>query len=346
MMAHRGSRRHRTDDRPATIARLAVGLFALLVTVAGAAERVTSPTGLVATIHTADEIAASWLVEDDGRVWLKHPEAGDVELAGHPDPSLVPVDVAVVAEALAQVQGFRAGVSVHVFLLPAFPAAVEASFARRDAIFLAPQFGVPAAETLAYLVTHELGHVLCWYGIDGRPDRWARYRELRGLGEQSDPASVPHAERHREIIAEDLRYLFGGPAATRSRTIENASLPLPDAVPGLQELLADYLASGGRVDHIQPSTVYPNPCRELARVELSLSLGADKSAASAPVLEVFDLKGRLVRRISGGAVANGCATVTWDGRSRDGRRASSGLYLYRIRVGRDTGRGRLLLVDR
>ncbi|MBD3221847.1 T9SS type A sorting domain-containing protein [bacterium] len=308
---------------------------------------VAGPTGLRATIHGADEIGSRWLVHEDGRTFLRHPDAGEVELAVDEDPSaLVPVDVDAVAAALEAVQGFRTELRVRVFVLPSLPAGVMGSFARRDAIFLAPQFGRPAAETLAYLVAHELGHVLCWHAVDGRPARWERYRELRGLGEQDDPASVPHAERHREIIAEDFRFLFGGELATISGTIENATLPLPDMVPGLRDLLVEYLASAGHEDRLQASTVYPNPCREQARVELSLATGSDKTIGAAPVLEIYDVRGRLVRRVRDGGIANGRATVTWDGRGNDGRRAASGLYLYRIRAGRDLGSGRLLLIDR
>jgi len=324
-------------------------VIALIATLPAMALEVTNASGLRATIHTADEINQNWLVQDDGRMILSHPECGDVELdpAAAGERELVLPSVDVVAAALAAVQSFHGELHVHVFMLPAFPAQVMSSFARRNAIYMAPAFGVQAEETLAYITTHELGHVMCWAVLDGRPARWDAYRSLRGLTVQDDPSLVAHADRNREIVAEDLRYLFGGPVATSSGSIENSRLPLPDAVPGLRNLFAGYLAGDDAAsDRLRPSSVYPNPCREQARVELSLSSASRKNAGGEPVLEVFDLRGRLVRRISGGSLDNGRATVTWNGQGRDGRRQAAGMYLYRITARGEVGTGRMLLLDR
>lgn len=325
-------------------------LVSFLSTLDAAALEVSNGAGLRATIHTADEINDQWLVHEGDRVILRHPETGDVELdpSAGGDRELVLPSVDVVAAALADVQSLPGDLHVHVFMLPAFPEMVTSSFARRDAIYMAPAFGEQAEETLSYIVTHELGHVLCWATLDGRPDRWQAYRELRGLEEQENPAAVPHAERNREIVAEDLRFMFGGALANRSGTIENGNLPLPQAVPGLRQLFLDYLAGNDQIsDRLQPSAVYPNPCREHARVELTLAdQGAKSASVGEPVLEVFDLRGRLVRRIVGGSLDNGRATVTWDGHGRDGRRQAAGLYLYRITAGQQMGSGRMLLLDR
>lgn len=306
-------------------------------------------TGVRATIHTAEEIQDHWLVRKDGRVWLRHPVAGEVELdtAQRPWSELVPVDPRVVAAAVDALQGFDTDVAVEIFLLPGFPADVMASFARRESVFLAPGLGPQAPETVAYVTTHELGHLLCWAAIDGRPRRWDAYLEARGLVAQDDPAALPHADRNREIIAEDLRFLFGGPQATASGTIENPRLPLPTEVAGLAELLVGFLAdpNGGR-SVADASRVYPNPCRDAAVVELDVEGNAAKTGTAGTVLEIYDIRGRLIRRVQDGYVSGGRASVIWDGMTADGRRAPAGMYVYRIRHRDRSGSGRLLLLAR
>ncbi|MEZ4387594.1 MAG: FlgD immunoglobulin-like domain containing protein [Candidatus Krumholzibacteriia bacterium] len=334
--------------RPGSWTRVALSALLLVIAVSGRAFEVTSATGLRAEIHTPADIADGLLRRDGDRLWLQHPQTGDVELmtAAPGGRDLVTPSADVVAAALASVQGFRSDLRVHVFILPAFPAGVESSFARRDAIYLAPAFGPQADEVVAYTVTHELGHVLCWAAIDGHPDRWDTYRALRGLDVQDDPESLPHAERNREIVAEDFRALFGGPLATASGTLENGRLAHPDAVPGLRDQLGDWLATAAASGPDRAvSSVYPNPCRQEARIELRLGDAADKTAQAAPRLEIFDVRGRLVRRVQGGTVSNGRATVTWDARGGDGRRVPGGLYLYRVSAAGTVSTGRLLLLE-
>ena len=310
-----------------------------------------TPTGIRATVHSVADIKDHWIVERDGRTFLEHPTAGTVELdtATYPWGDLAPVDQDVVADALEAMHGFYCDLAVDVFVLPGFPAGVMSSFARNDAVFLAPGLGPQAPSTVSYVVTHEMGHVLCWAALDGRPARWDAYRDLRGLDPAGlDGADVPHAQRHREIIAEDIRFLFGGPAATASGTIENGDLPTPDTVAGLAELLSGFIAEpGGSTVVENPTRVYPNPCRDAARVDLDLGDVAAKSGITGPTtLEIFDVRGRLVRRVTDERVTAGRASVTWDGTGQDGRRAAAGLYLYRIANGTQTGSGRVVLLSR
>ncbi len=326
-------------------------VLALVSLAAPAAARVTleTATGLTVTIHEPDDIAAGLLVTHDGQTMLQHPTAGEVvlETETHPWDTLVPADAAVVAAALESVSGLATDLSVDVFLLPGLPARILGSFARRDAIFLAPGLGRQAPETVAWLVTHELGHVLCWAAVDGRPERWAAYRELRGLDPAAVDAELPHAERHREIIAEDFRFLFGGPLATRAGTIENPDLPRPDAVAGLRELLASYVAdpAGSAAPAPAISRAYPNPCRAQTTVELTVG-DAVKAMGVVPVLEIYDVRGRLVQRRQDGRLASGRVQVSWDGTDQAGRRVPDGTYLYRIQGGSAVGQGRILLMRR
>jgi len=47
---------------------------------------------------------------------------------------------------------------------------------------------------------------------------------------------------------------------------------------------------------------------------------------------VFSVQGRLVRRLVEGPQTAGIHTATWDGRDDAGRRASAGIYYYRLQT--------------
>ncbi len=320
-------------------------VFAALALPAQAAVVVTTTTGIRAVVHTPDDIA-ELLDSSGGHTWLRHSRAGDVELdvARYAWDDLIAVPAAEVAAALEAMQGFTTDVDVDVFLLPGFPAGIWSSFARGRAIFLAPAFAPTAPSTIHYVVTHEMGHVLTAAAVDPFPGRWETYLEARGLDASTlDPATL-HAERAREILAEDLRHVFGGPLATLSGTIENARLPLPETVPGLTELLAGYLAeSAPTVSETLVARAFPNPCNPQTTVELTLPAGARVNADLA-ILEIHDVRGRLVRQVRSAEVSGGVARATWAGDDLAGRPAPSGVYVYTLRLAELVARGRVSVV--
>jgi hypothetical protein len=271
-------------------------------------------------------------------------------LDGPQDPRLPRADVTAfhpypadeVGAAISAVHGIAPELAVTVFLLPSPPAETLGSYAERDVILLSPGFGPPSSGTVAYVSTHELGHVLTWAYLDARPDRWQAYRTLRGLT-SPDGAATPHAERPREVLAEDIRYLFGGPLATTSGTIENHALPTPDLVPGLRELLAGWLQGPPATAPLARSRAFPNPCNPSTTITLELPADVAPAAGSCWI-ELFDVRGRRVRRLPGGPLAQGRVGGTWDGRDESGRPAASGRYLYVIRGAGLQARGAVLLV--
>jgi len=75
----------------------------------------------------------------------------------------------------------------------------------------------------------------------------------------------------------------------------------------------------------------PNP------VTSSTRIGFDLPATSAVTLEVFDVKGRLVRRLVNGRTMDARShIVEWDGRSDRGATVGSGIYFYRLRTASGT----------
>ena len=73
----------------------------------------------------------------------------------------------------------------------------------------------------------------------------------------------------------------------------------------------------------------PNPFRG----SMELMYGVPRSAETS--IRVFDLAGRLVRTLVEETAEPGIHSVTWDGKDQDGRDLPSGMYLCKLRTGRD-----------
>ena len=319
---------------------LPAALVLLAAASAGAAQVTTFANGIRATIHDAAETAAMCAGKSDGSREFSHPLGGSVILAPA-TRTLYPFDAAVVHAALADMNGFATDVDVEVVILDGIPAETGSSFARRGAMFLSPSFAPVDVAITSYITTHEMGHVLTWAFIDGQAGRWETYAALRGLDLEAAGPSATHAFRAREILAEDLRYLFGGVAATRGIGLENHTLVLPDRIEGLEALLAGYLAGTAPVS-VATSQAFPNPCNPRTTIELVLPTGAP--AVEGAVIALYDIRGQLVRKLQGGASANGRVAVTWDGTDEAGRLVPSGRYLYAISAAALTARGSVTLV--
>ncbi len=343
-MADRGTKRR-------LVARKSLWLLALLTSVfvgtggfraAQAEESVTFTNGITAVLHTSAEISARLAGTDKGSLVLTDPALGAVELADDADirEPFVPQQVLAALEAM---RGLATRVTVDVFILPCTPLAAGSSFARRGAIVLAPGSGQVPPVTQAAITTHEMGHVLTWAFMDSYPARWDAYLRLRGLDPVANGPSARHADRAREILAEDIRFLFGGPLATSSGTIENHDLATPDRVDGLQEMLAGFFAPANLQPVAARSSAFPNPCNPLTTVEMVLPAGfsADGSGAE---LRIYDLRGAVVRTVTGGFLANDRVSLQWDGSTDTGGVAASGRYLYVIRLGGLVARGAITMV--
>jgi hypothetical protein len=321
----------------------AIGLLVLLGSgLAGAAEIHRLANGITATVYSPEEISDQWITLEKDGAYLSHPAADTVELAVG-GQAMYPFDQTVVVEALAAMRGFATSVDVDVFILPATPAQVGSSFARRGAIYLAPGIGPVDPSTVAYITTHEMGHLLTWAFLDGQPARWQAYLDIRGLDATSLQPNVAHADRAREILAEDIRALFGGPLATVSGSIENHNLVHPSRVEELEKMLAGFFL-GRDVSPLQvTSSVFPNPCNPRTTIEMALPDGLDMEGRTG-VLRIFDIRGALVRSIVGGHVANNSLSIQWDGTGSSGGVVSSGRYLYVLEVGQLVSKGGVTLV--
>ena len=90
---------------------------------------------------------------------------------------------------------------------------------------------------------------------------------------------------------------------------------------------------GGR--QINPDEFYfansgPNPANPVAKFMLVIPKSAANSAVK---LNIFDVKGRMVRTLMQGNLQAGPHTAIWDGKDREGRGVASGTYFARIQAG-------------
>ncbi len=83
-------------------------------------------------------------------------------------------------------------------------------------------------------------------------------------------------------------------------------------------------------EHLQLTQNYPNPFRESTVVGFSIPPSLNLQTVQ---VSVYDLHGRLVRRLVEERLPSGNYTATWDGRLSDGSRVASGVYFCTVSVG-------------
>ena len=72
---------------------------------------------------------------------------------------------------------------------------------------------------------------------------------------------------------------------------------------------------------------YPNPFNSMTTIAFTLA------QSSMVRLQVFDVRGRVIRNLVSGVLGPGDHAREWDGRDNHGMRAASGVYFYRLVAG-------------
>ena len=75
-------------------------------------------------------------------------------------------------------------------------------------------------------------------------------------------------------------------------------------------------------------SAHPNPFRGTSAVRFTLPTAGDHS------LVVYDVAGRVVKRLVDGKTGAGVHDAVWDGTNAAGQRVSSGVYFYRLTTDR------------
>lgn len=89
---------------------------------------------------------------------------------------------------------------------------------------------------------------------------------------------------------------------------------------------------------------YPNPFNPVTTIEYSLGTFEDGSFAKHVQLEIYNVLGQLVRTLVDGEQSAGSYREEWDATNLGGQRVSSGVYLYRLRVGDENQTKKMLLL--
>jgi hypothetical protein len=92
---------------------------------------------------------------------------------------------------------------------------------------------------------------------------------------------------------------------------------------------------------------WPNPFNPRVTLRVSVPRGRSASAADAGThvrADVFDVRGRLVRRLVDEKVPAGSYEHVWDGHDTAGRALPSGVYVYRVEVGDRSATGKIALL--
>jgi hypothetical protein len=328
--------------RTALVAILTTPVTVLFAAMAFGSEPATvaAPAGL--TIHGPEETLRDFCVTEGGALWLVLPggarhelvtSTSDPVIANAGDGSFHPFEESTVRTALAALRSPLAPVRADVFLLPYPRRAGLESAAGPGLILLSPGVRPLSDEQQHAEFVHELGHVVHRSRMpDANTAEWARYRELRGIGDESVyNAAAIHANRPHEIFAEDFRALVGGALANYSGTIENASLAPPASVAGLEKFMHDIAGDANWTASASSLTLvcFPNPSRQ--------TVSFARSGGDAEALEVYDLGGRRVATLDA-VVTGGLVTWRWDGSDASGAPVGAGVFFARTRGGAATSR--------
>jgi hypothetical protein len=309
----------------------------LFAAVAFGPEPATAESVSGLTIHGPGETLRDFCVEQNGALWLVLPggaryelvtSTSDPAIANAGDGSFHPFDETTVRMALASLRAPLAPVRAEVFLLPYPRRSGLESAAGPGLILLSPGVRPLSTEHQHAEFAHELGHVVHYSRMpDADVAAWNRYRELRGITDEAVYcASAMHANRPHEIFAEDFRALIGGALANYSGTIENAALPPPASVAGLEEFMQAVAGATASTSSL-PLVCFPNPSRE--------TVSFARSGGEAEALELYDIGGRRVATLAP-VVTSGHVSWRWDGSDTSSSPVSAGVFFARTRASATT----------
>jgi len=231
--------------------RAAVAAFGAVVLAAALADRAGAVIELAphARILEAEEVMASFVREIDGQLWVEIPGRTAWLLDASAPEATIPIDAGQVSDAWFSIHPvFRDLLAVTFVVLPAPRRELPLASAEDGLIYLSPAHLVPYTDRqVHFLVAHEMGHCLHRAVLGDAPSEWERFARHRELDAAIFYDAANHANRPREVFAEDFRFLFGGSHANYSGTIENLFLPKPDRIAGLRTYffsLADRMSPG------------------------------------------------------------------------------------------------------
>lgn len=110
----------------------------------------------------------------------------------------------------------------------------------------------------------------------------------------------------------------------------DATNPLIGQTPWLVPLILEATTSAPGPDEdaeLLSTYNYPNPFNPSTTI--AYNLGKDTLVN----LDIYNIKGQLVRNLHSGLQNRGTHNVVWNGKDNQGRATSSGFYFYRLKAG-------------
>lgn len=173
-----------------------------------------------------------------------------------------------------------------------------------------------------------------WIEIDARPVTYSGYLTLDGGSTWQRIFDGVQAQT-------SLDWQVTAPATTGAQILVQASTPEGVVDQRLSPGFDIETASGAAEPPAGVTSfrgVFPNPTKGSAVLWYSLAERMDVA------LDIYDVSGRIVRRLASGSEPAGLRSVTWDGSDAQGQRVSSGVYLYVFEAGSYKQTGRLMLI--
>jgi hypothetical protein len=305
------------------------------------------PNGLSVTVYPSEDLAGHLTTYlgspaiqlPDGRIIPVITDISDPSIYNKGDGHFHPFTPALVDHALSEISHPDLHMDAKIYLLPYPRRGVLVSSTTGNEMFLSPHVLDIESVVASYVIAHELGHV--FHNRFMGSNRWRDYRALRGISDETrfnDFAA--HADRPREIFAEDFRVLFGGSDAYFGGHIENTDIGEPGAIAGLPGFYTRVTRDDPRQNIVATSS--PNPFNPETEIRVTMPAGAGGSEDPVSV-RVYSVTGALVRELYDGA-ATGDFAVLWDGTDRGGAHVASGTYYAQIRVGGDSRTLKLVML--
>ena len=136
---------------------------------------------------------------------------------------------------------------------------------------------------------------------------------------------------------------YSGGGQIRSLDIDSEGLVYLADYGGLYVVQNDYIPSSNHnnntpvVNH-ELKQNYPNPFNPTTSISFNL-----KSAQHVSV-EVFNLKGNLVKTLQSGNLSSGDHQVVWNGKNSDNEQVASGVYLYKLKSGKSESVKKMIMM--
>ena len=318
----------------------------------GATVEIYTPKELEDFIKVDEQLEGFALLElPTGEVYRLITDISDPSIANKGDGRFYPFDYEMVLRALndIDVDGRKLDIVANVYILPYPVSGYLKSFVSENSIFLSPGTGEVDYRTVSFVVAHEFGHLFQHrYMPLSDSLMWERYMRLRGIKglEPIYSNTFSHSDNPVEIFAEDFRVLFGSDQIESIIYIENVMLAPPQEVSGLREFFLGLVSDDqySLAPHLDAETYnYPNPFNPTTTIVVELPEGYSKSGEIG--LNIYDVRGSVVRTIRDYDIEGSLIKFFWDGRSNGGLDVKSGVYLYTITVGpSQIVRGKMILV--